>query len=131
MQRRLMIAGLILAIALAILPGVAAAIPTNAPPPPREKEHPLVPVIAAFFGIEEDTVLSLREHNWGFGEILLANFFAQVSGEDLDNIVSLRNEGKGWGQIMADLDFHPFRLAWRFGQFLEQNRGLQHSPHGG
>ncbi|MBI2845091.1 MAG: hypothetical protein HYX86_00950, partial [Chloroflexi bacterium] len=83
----------------------------------------LVSVIATLFGIDKETVLALRSQHWGFGEILLANFFSQVSGEDLDSIIALRNEGKGWGQIMADLDAHPFRLAWRFGQFMAFHPG--------
>jgi PKD repeat protein len=65
-------------------------------------EHTLSNLIAAFFILPPELIDALRERGWGYGEIAMAYFAAQLSGEDIEDIIALREGegGSGWGQIM-------------------------------
>ncbi len=65
-------------------------------------EHTLSNLIALFFTLPPEYVDALREEGWGYGEIAMAYFAAQLSGEDPRTIIELRQAGSGWGEIFKD-----------------------------
>lgn len=68
----------------------------------ESSEHTLSNLIALFFTLPPEYIDALRAEGWGYGEIAMAYFMAQLSGEDVEVIIALREEGNGWGEIRRE-----------------------------
>jgi len=66
-------------------------------------EHIISNLIAAFFIVPPEYIDALRQEGWGYGEIAMAYFVAQLSGEDIEEIIALREGGSGWGEIRREI----------------------------
>jgi len=101
--------------------GVLAASPAASNPHPILQEptappaitattgitNPVATLLAAYFDRTLEDILAWHDEGLGYGEIAIALFLAQSSGQDVNYIISLHQEGLGWGEIAKTLDLAP------------------------
>lgn len=63
--------------------------------------------------VDTKIIQELRAEGWGYGEIAMAFYLAQKSGQSasVQDIVNMRSQGMGWGQIAQELRLPPSTLG--------------------
>jgi len=63
--------------------------------------------------VDTKIIQELRAEGWGYGEIAMAFYLAQQSGQNagVQDIVTMRSQGMGWGQIAQKLNLPPSTLG--------------------
>jgi hypothetical protein len=79
----------------------AAAKPAAQPTDPLEQDANLANSIAKLLGfsVDSDKITSLRQKNYGYGEIALVYSLSHISRQPSWEIINMRDNRLGWGEI--------------------------------
>lgn len=101
---------MILLLCLIAVAGIARAEKVENPEKYYGPESPIPAMMAKFFGVEENQVITLGQNCHYPDDVLVALYLSRAAGAKPQKILEMRQSAESWMSVFSRLKFHPSRM---------------------